>query len=393
MHHGAEAAERLALGVDRQLDRLVGEIGQRLEGVRHLAQQRADARRREPLLHGRGVEGIVLGEEVDAVPGNVGVGLGARLHRVEDGVEVAGERRGGQARGGHPGEELALEVLARLAGDVLAVHPAQLLHVEAGGARLAAVEGERLDHLLARHDLAVLAGRPAEQDEEVEERLGQIALLLELADERRAIALRIRLSLVVDDHRQVAIFGRRGAHRLEDLDVLERVLDVVVAADHVRDGHVDVVHHVGEVEDRRAVGADDDEVLHVLGLLLHVALDEVVEDEVAVLGHAEDEAFAGAALVLAVGEAARLEIGRDGQVAFGLGALVDGRLVIVQTQPRHAGEQRLDGLGGGALAIGVLHAQEELAIGVAGEEPVEDGGADIADVDVPRGAGCEADAD
>ena len=80
---------------------------------------------------------------------------------------------------------------------------------------------------------------------------------------------------------------RRGTKSLEKLDVLERVLHVVVAADHVRHALVDVVHHVREVEDRRAVGADDREIGHVFGLLLHVALHDVVERDHALLGHAE----------------------------------------------------------------------------------------------------------
>src|SRR5690606_31957226 len=47
-----------------------------------------------------------------------------------------------------------------------------------------------------------------------------------------------------------------GAERFEDLDLHGRVRDVILAADDVRDGEVDVVDDAGEGIERRAVGAD-----------------------------------------------------------------------------------------------------------------------------------------
>jgi hypothetical protein len=44
-----------------------------------------------------------------------------------------------------------------------------------------------------------------------------------------------------------------------------------------------------------------------------------------------------------------------------------------------------------AGGIGIVIAQHELAAGLAGHQPVENGGARIADVDAPCGRGCEAD--
>jgi len=45
-----------------------------------------------------------------------------------------------------------------------------------------------------------------------------------------------------------------------------------------------------------------------------------------------------------------------------------------------------------AAAVGVFDAQHKGAIGVAGPEPVEEAGADAADVQMAGGAGGEADA-
>ena len=185
-----------------------------------------------------------------------------------------------------------------------------------------------------------------------------------------------------------------GPQRLEERDVAVRVLHVVVAPDDVRDPHRDVVHDVGQVEDGLAVRAHDDEVLHVLRLLAQVALDLVVVRHVGPR-HPEDDALAlaGAALVLAVGQPLAEQRLRRLQVPGLLGGLVDGRLVPREAEPLHGADDGLDGLGRGALAVGVLDAQEELPALVAGKEPVEDGRPDVADVHVPGRAGRKARSD
>jgi hypothetical protein len=58
-------------------------------------------------------------------------------------------------------------------------------------------------------------------------------------------------------------------------------------------------------------------------------------------------------------------------VAGGSLALEDGTLVPVELQPAQRVEDLLDVLGGGALAVGVLDAQQESAARVAREQPVE----------------------
>ena len=62
------------------------------------------------------------------------------------------------------------------------------------------------------------------------------------------------------------------------------------------------------------------------------------------------------------------------------------RLVIfvpvpIEAEPAHAVEDRLDRRLGGAGAVGVLDAEQELATVMAGEEPVEQGGARAADME------------
>ena len=67
------------------------------------------------------------------------------------------------------------------------------------------LELELLDHLFAGKDLAVAFRMPAEEEKIVEERLREITLLAVLADESGAVALRIGLALLIDDHREMPV--------------------------------------------------------------------------------------------------------------------------------------------------------------------------------------------
>src|SRR5687768_16072592 len=65
-------------------------------------------------------------------------------------------------------------------------------------------------------------------------------------------------------------------------------------------------------------------------------------------------------------------------------------VVPLEAEPAEVVKKLLRGGFGGAGEVGVFDAQEELAAGVAGEEPVEERGSCAADVEVPGGGGGEA---
>ena len=65
----------------------------------------------------------------------------------------------------------------------------------------------------------------------------------------------------------------------------------------------------------------------------------------------------------------------------------------MDAEPAEAVEDRLQRLGAVALGVGVVDAQDELAAVPAREQPVEQGGADAADVQVAGRARGEAGAD
>src|SRR3989449_4864252 len=72
--------------------------------------------------------------------------------------------------------------------------------------------------------------------------------------------------------------------------------------------------------------------------------------------------------------------------------LKDWLLVPVEAEPAQAVEDDAGVLVRGAFLVGVFDAEQELAARVAGEQPVEEGGAGAADVEVARGRRGEADA-
>ena len=143
------------------------------------------------------------------------------------------------------------------------------------GADLAEVE--ELGQLVLGEDLLVAVG-PAEAREVVHHRLGQEALVAVRQHGRRAVALREAFPVRAEDHRDVGEHRQRVAEGLVAEDLLRRVREVVIAADHVGDLHRHVVDDHAEVVRRRPVGPDEDPVVQRGPIEGHVAVHEVGDD-------------------------------------------------------------------------------------------------------------------
>ena len=213
-------------------------------------------------------------------------------------------------------------------------------------------------------------------------------------------------------------------HRADDRQLAEGVVEVVVAADDVRDAHVMIVDHHREHIGRGAVRAQQDEVVELGIGDLDLPLDEVVDHRLAGLGGLDphDERLArlvGARLAIApfavdpegasfglrrlaprrqlilsqitaIGRPARNQFVRD----FGV-ALLELRLkirlaVAFDPEPRQPVEDRVDRRLGRALGVGVLDPQQILAAMMPREQPVEQGRPRPADVEETRRRGGEA---
>ena len=75
-------------------------------------------------------------------------------------------------------------------------------------------------------------------------RLGGKALLAQVRNRCRAVALRELGAVGPDEEAVVEVLGGLGAEGLGDRLVQRRVREVILAADHVRDPELDVVDHV-----------------------------------------------------------------------------------------------------------------------------------------------------
>src|SRR3954451_9708352 len=311
--------------------------------------------------------------------------------------------------------EVALEALRELVGaqpaDVAAVHPAQLLLVEAGRVARDALDPEALHELIGREDRLVVGVAPAEQRQGGAHRLGEVAGLAQVLHRRRTVTLRELLPVGPVEQGQMGEEGRLGAERLVDEELLGRVREVVLAADDVRDLGVGVVDGDREVVENRPVRAGDHGVVEVDVAERRLAADEVVDDGLALVRHAQAhgavalrlaaEAAVGAVLGLprldvgagrggAVGAALVEELLQHLLVAVAAAHLRDRALVPVDLEPVQGVEDLLDVLGGRSLGAGISDPQDEGPAGMSRGEPVVQRGPRAADVQRAGRRGSEA---
>ena len=248
------------------------------------------------------------------------------------------------------------------------------------------------------------AGEQRQQGERLDPRLAQGV------DPGRAEALG-QLAFGRDEQGFVGEVRRRAAERFEHLDLGRAVRDMVLAADDVGDGEVEVVDHAGEQIEPAAVGAADDGVADQRRVELLVAADEVVpldrrgvvEAEAPVRGDAfGDGRVGGLALIDRRQAAAEQHLAAEVEFFGGFVAGVDAarrlqplELALVEgealgladggvgleAEPGEVGVDRLDERFGRALGVGVVDPQQELAALRQREQGIVERGADIADVE------------
>ena len=203
-----------------------------------------------------------------------------------------------------------------------------------------------------------------------------------------AVPLRELLPVRPEHVGDMRVCRHRALQRLEDLDLLRRVGNVVFAADHVRDARLGIVEGGSEVVRRATVGAQEHEILELLVREFDPPLDRVLPDGRSLVGHAE--AHGPIVLVRAsVGHqpAGGLRVARE-RVELELHVAVP-----VEPEPPQRALDLLDGLRHLAARVGVLDPEQELALLVSRKEPVEERSANTSDVEEAGRAGCKPDAD
>jgi hypothetical protein len=92
-----------------------------------------------------------------------------------------------------------------------------------------------------------------------------------------------------------------------------------------------------------------------------------------------------------IGRSALQQLVGDFTMTVGAGELRDGVAIPFETEPFQAIEDGGDGLLVVAFAIGVLDAQQKLAVAASGIQPIEQSRAGAADVQVSCRGRCEPD--
>ena len=370
--------------------------------------------------------------------------IGGREHVAQQADALADERRdarhGGlvhrDARPAHHRQQFPGELLGRHGANGLGVEPHRFGIERVGFGevhhRVAAVDAgqrERLDQVLARHLLAVVLGRPAQQAQEVHEGVRQKArvAISGHADHRAVAPLGKLGSVGRHQQRQVGEGGRLAPGRLEDQQVLKGVGEVVLAANDVADAQIGVIGAGGQVIGGHAVGAQQREILDIGGGLGLLAVHPVGEAHGAlgIARHAEPqrEGFArrGPAVALFGRHLAHLGVAQPGSLCARAGRLaglrrreiavgeplaedrvghlpVQGQplglpvlLIPAQIEPAEPFENRLQRRFAVAFHVGIVDAQNHGAAVVAGIQPVKNVSARAPDVQEARGRRREAD--
>ena len=303
----------------------------------------------------------------------------------------------------------------------------QLVRVEArGGFRdIRQVVAGREIRRHARH--RIHAGAQREQVANQRRRLHPVAPQLAQAD--AAGALRQRPAIGIRQQRQMgeAHAARMPAECRQDIQLDRRVGHMILAPDHIGDPGLEVIDDGGEGIEEAAIGTDQDRVRQARQLHLARAQHAVapfhrimgqleapmrllaIGDGAVqlVLGHLQRGAVVDRRLALAAALFAlelQLLLGLEAGVEpagglqllrrhgitvqpFGLGQL----LVPIQAEPAEVFLDRGGVFGLGSLGVGVVQPQQEAPAPVAGEAPIGQRDARIADMQEPRGRGRETD--
>ena len=171
--------------------------------------------------------------------------------------------------------------IGRIVLQILLVEPAQFFDVEACGRLIHVLDLEQRHEFLARKDFLITV-RPAQPRQIVQHCVRQETIIAILHHPDRAMPLGQLAAVGAEDHRQVRERRHRRAERFVDIDLARRVVDVVVATNHLGDAHVDIVDHHCEIVGREAVGTDQHQIVELGIAPLDPALDQILEHHTAV---------------------------------------------------------------------------------------------------------------
>ena len=182
----------------------------------------------------RNIKPCLVGQFDDRLGARLQPGQGARQPL----AVIRGQRPG--EFGLQPlGDQAKQPPVIRLA-DVMRIDAVELGLVEARCTPPDIRDIEPLDRLLKRDDLLV-AVAPAQAHQVIAQRFRQVAHLAVGLDADRTMPLRQLGAVRTMDQRHMREFGHRPVEGPVDLRLTKRIVQMVVAADHMGDAHVMVV--------------------------------------------------------------------------------------------------------------------------------------------------------
>ncbi|CCJ99025.1 conserved hypothetical protein [Cronobacter malonaticus 507] len=306
--------------------------------------------------------------------------------------------------------------------NVVVVQPQQFIGVERARRFADRIKREEFDHLFTREDL-LIAVRPAQTHQVVQQRFRQIAVVAILHDAHRAVTFGEFFTVIAVDHRDVRVKRYRRAQRFQDVDLTRRVVDMVFTTDHVRDFHIPVVHDYTEVVRRGTVSTTDDQIVKLQVAEFNRAADLIVKHDRTILRvrKTHDARLIVSMMLMAVAATAvitrlfalrHLLFAQRFQTLFRAIAFIcrtrrqhfiNHRVVAIeafgleirafiplQAQPVHPIHNGFDGFRRGALKIGVFNTQHKFATLIAGEKPGIKSGTGATDVQIAGRAWREA---
>ncbi len=237
----------------------------------------------------------------------------------------------------------------------------------------------------------VVLRRPAEQAEIIAHRFGQETFLNVGVEARPSVALAHLRAVLIQNERDVRETRRLRAERAIELDVLRRIGKMILAPNDVRDFHLDVVDHVDEMKNPRAVRPPN----------RHVRMRS--RDSSGQNRSSRRRRHRPRHVRAASGNESRRALQKDGRrLPVSQMPLVDFVALTLKIRPEISAGLRtfvpfepepaesvvdcLRGFGGVAGLIGILDPQDKCAAGVMREEPVEERGARATDVEDSRWA-------
>ena len=125
---------------------------------------------------------------------------------------------------------------------------------------------------------------PAQPQQIIVDRIGQKALLAEIQHRNRTMSFGELGAIRAMDQRHMGEMRAVPAHRVIDHALAESIGQMVIAADHMGDAHIMIIHHHGMQIGGRAIAAQDDHVIQFAIRHAHFTLHHIRHNRLAFQG-------------------------------------------------------------------------------------------------------------